>query len=148
MFLAALGLLCLSRLSSCGEQRLLSSCVRASHCSSFSHCRAKALEGMSFSCCSAQALEHRLSCSMTCGIFLDQGLNPALAGRFFTIESPEKPSSIFFWTFYFVLSYRRLQCCDSFRWTVKPALFFLLKENSHSIIVTTVTNCNYNYNYS
>ena len=31
-----------------------------------------------------------LSCSETCGIFRDQGLNPALAHRFFTTELPGK----------------------------------------------------------
>ena len=31
-----------------------------------------------------------LRCSETCGTFLDQGLNPALAGRFFTTELPGK----------------------------------------------------------
>ena len=40
-------------------------------------------------------LVHRLiSCFMACGIFLDQGLNLcylALAGRFFTTETPGKP---------------------------------------------------------
>ena len=35
---------------------------------------------------------HKLSCSMACGIFPDQGSNaPALAGRFFTTEPPGKP---------------------------------------------------------
>ena len=34
---------------------------------------------------------HRLSCSKACGIFLDQGSNPALASGFFTTEPPGKP---------------------------------------------------------
>ena len=44
----------------------------------------------------SQTLEHRLS---SCGINMwnlpSQGLNPALAGRFFTTEPPEKAYSIF-----------------------------------------------------
>ena len=44
----------------------------------------------------SQALEHKLS---RCGISMwnlpSQGLNPALAGRFFTTEPPEKACSIF-----------------------------------------------------
>ena len=40
-------------------------------------------------------VQHGLGCSVTCGIFLDQTriepMLPALAGRFFTTESPGKP---------------------------------------------------------
>ena len=44
----------------------------------------------------SQALEHRIShVESACGIFSAQGLNPALAGRFFTTELPEKACSIF-----------------------------------------------------
>ena len=35
-----------------------------------------------------------LSCFETCGIFPDQGLNPALAGRFFTTEPPGKSLAV------------------------------------------------------
>ena len=73
--------------SSCGEQGLLFRCdAWTSHCSGFSCCRKQALGCMGLSSCSpwAQscsplALEHRLNscaCSVTCGIFLDQGSNP------------------------------------------------------------------------
>ena len=31
--------------------------------------------------CSSQALEHRLGCSLTCGIFLDQGTNLRVLNR-------------------------------------------------------------------
>ena len=71
--------------------------ARASHCGGFSCCRAWAL-GAGFSSCSTRAQQlwltgsevvvhglqnassgvvtHRLSCSMACGIFPDEGLNP------------------------------------------------------------------------
>ena len=42
---------------------------------------------------------HGLSCSVACGIFLDQGSNPvspALAGRFFTTRPPGKLSEVKF----------------------------------------------------
>ena len=70
-------------LSSCGEQGLLGSCsFRASHCGSYSRCRARAL-GYMGSLAVAPALwstgsiavVHRFSCSEACGIFPDQGLN-------------------------------------------------------------------------
>ena len=64
--------------SSCSKQGLLSSCVRASHFRGFSYCRADALECVGFGSCGSQTLEHRLSCSAVCGIFLDQGLNSCL----------------------------------------------------------------------
>ena len=40
--------------------------------------------------------QQRLSCSMVCGIFPDQGsnLSPALAGGFFSTEPPGSPSEI------------------------------------------------------
>ena len=64
LFLAVLGLCCCTQaFSSCSKWGLLSKCMAwASHCSSFS-------------CCRAWALEHKLSCFLTCGIFLDRGLN-------------------------------------------------------------------------
>ena len=66
--------------------------VWASHCGGFSCCRAQAPGCTGFSNCGMwvqwlwlQSLEHRLSivvhglsCSLPCGIFLDQGLNPCL----------------------------------------------------------------------
>ena len=74
--------------SSCGKQRLLSSCgARASHCSGFS-------------CCGAQALGHkgsalvvyRLSCSwnVASSWTRDRTLSSAVSGRFFTTEPPGK----------------------------------------------------------
>ena len=55
-------------LSSCGKRGLLSSCdVQASHCSDF--CRAQA-PGYTASV----VVVHGLSCSVACGILLDQGL--------------------------------------------------------------------------
>ena len=61
--------------------------AQASRCSGVSCCRAWALDHMSFSSCSSQAIEYRLnacgalaqlSCSTACGIFSDQGSNLCL----------------------------------------------------------------------
>ena len=59
VFLAALGLRCCAwAFLSCCEQALLSSCgVQASHCSSFSFCRARTLGYERFGHCSTQAKE-------------------------------------------------------------------------------------------
>ena len=41
---------------------------------------------------------HRLSCPVTCGIFLDQGLepvSPALSGRIFATGPPEKSLEVY-----------------------------------------------------
>ena len=47
---------------------------------------------------SSVVVEHRLSCSVACRIFLDQGLteleSSALAGKFFTTQPPGKPSKL------------------------------------------------------
>ena len=94
----------------------------ASHCGSFSCCRAWALgvwasgvaacrpQSMPASVVVARGLssvahglqsagsvivEHRLSCSTACGIFPDQGWNPWQAGRFLTTAPPGK-SLIYF----------------------------------------------------
>ena len=71
--MAALGLCCCAwAFSSCSEWGLLLGCgVRASHCSGFSCCGARAL-GVRASV----VVSYRLSCSAACGIFPDQGLNP------------------------------------------------------------------------
>ena len=62
---------CAGPLLLCG---LLSSySVRASHCSGFSCCGAQALGPVG-----SVVVAHGLSCSLTSGIFLDQGLNPFL----------------------------------------------------------------------
>lgn len=76
LFLTVRGLHC------CVGFSLAAACV-ASRCSGFSRCRAWALGLTGFSRCGAWTLEHRLgsrrahglSCSLACGIFLDQGLN-------------------------------------------------------------------------
>ena len=59
--------------------------MRSSHRSDFSCCRALALGRAGFRSCSPWDLEHRIGscgarafCSMTCGIFPDQGSNPCL----------------------------------------------------------------------
>ena len=58
--------------SSCSKCRLLSSCgVQAFYCSGFSYCGPWALGSVD-----SVVVEHRLSCSVACGIFPDQGLNP------------------------------------------------------------------------
>ena len=41
-------------------------------------------------------VRRRLRCSMACGIFPDQGLNPALAGRFPISEPPGKPPGLYY----------------------------------------------------
>ena len=47
---------------------------------------------------SSVVVAHRLSCSVVCRIFLDQGLteleSSALAGKFFTTQPPGKPSKL------------------------------------------------------
>ena len=72
LLLAVVGLHCyMQAFSSCSDQGLYSSCSAwASHCSGFSCWRARALE-----CMGSLVVAHGLSCPMTCGIFLDQGLN-------------------------------------------------------------------------
>ena len=71
-FLAVLGLCCCSwAFSSCSKQGLLFSCsVLASHRSGFSCCRTWALELEG-----SVVVAHGLSCSVSCGIFPDQGSN-------------------------------------------------------------------------
>ena len=97
LFLAVLGPHCCAG--------LFSSCVRASHCSGFSCCRVRAVgvqasvvavHGHSSGGCLTPG--HKFSCSLACGIFLDQGsnLSPPLAGTFFTAEPPGKPCAILF----------------------------------------------------
>ena len=73
LFLAALGLCCCARaFSSCGE--------RASHCSGFSCCRARALGTRASGVVArglwsagSEVVVHGLSCSVACGIFPDKG---------------------------------------------------------------------------
>ena len=76
LFLAALVLRCCVWASSnCGEQGLLRYCSGAlpSHCSGFSYCWAWALEQTG-----SAVVAHTRSCSATCGIVPDQGLNSCL----------------------------------------------------------------------
>ena len=77
-----------------GEGRLLSTCDgQASHCRGFSCCAAQALGHLDLSGCKRWAsaaaavgpqstdsvvVDHRLSSSMACRMFLDQGSNPCL----------------------------------------------------------------------
>ena len=62
---------CLQAFCSCGEQGLLSSCdKRTYHCGAFSCCGAQALGALA-----SVVVVHGLSCSVACGIFLDQGSN-------------------------------------------------------------------------
>ena len=124
LFLAALGLhWCTWAFPSCGEQGLLSSwSMRASHCGSFSCCRAPALEPANFSGCGSQALEHGLgSCgtwallSRSIGNLPRPGIepmSPALAGRFSTTATPGKSwSSIFYFLQELSLCFHSLANC-------------------------------------
>ena len=87
--------------SSCGGKGLLSgNGTRASLCSGFSCCRAQALGCVGFSSWGSQALKHRLKsyCMWASLLHGIRGLprsgiepvSPALAGGFFTTESPGK----------------------------------------------------------
>ena len=91
VFVAARGLL-----SSCSEQELLSACgPQASHCGSLSCCGRRALSG-------PVVVARRFSCSAARGIFPNQTelMSPAAAGRFFTTETPGKPTlTVFNYTF-------------------------------------------------
>ena len=90
IFIICAGFSLLCRLfCSCTMRGSLSIChAQASHCGGFSCCRAQALGHMGFSSCSVWAQQlrflgpgaqaHRVSCSMACGIFLDQGSNPCI----------------------------------------------------------------------
>ena len=71
--LAVLGIHCCAlAFSSCSKKGLLSTCgARASHCGGFSYCK----HGLWGAWASAIVV-HRLSCSVACGIFPDQGENP------------------------------------------------------------------------
>ena len=72
--------------SSFSKKRILSSCsAQASHWDGFSHCRAQSLGGMGSVVVAARlystdsvVIVLRLRCSVSCGIFPDQGLNPCL----------------------------------------------------------------------
>ena len=81
LFLAVLGLCWFGGrerelFSGCRERELLSSGMRISHSSGLSCCGAQAL-GLPGSRGSV-IVTHELGCSVACGIFPDQGLNPYL----------------------------------------------------------------------
>ena len=73
-----------SGFSNDGERGLPSSCcAQTPHCRGFSHCRAwaqghvgSAAAAPGLSSTGSAAVAHRLGCSVVCGIFPDQGLNP------------------------------------------------------------------------
>ena len=78
-----LGLHCCSGFfSSCSEWGLLSSCNIQAYCGGFSRCRAEALGCVSSVVAALGSIGsivvQGLSCSSTCGIFLDQGSNLCL----------------------------------------------------------------------
>ena len=109
MYLAVLGLHCCVRtLPSHGERGLLSSCgVWVSPAAGSSCCREWAPGHSGFSSCGPRALEHwlsscaRLSCSMACGLFLDQGSNqcpPHWLTRFLTPRPPGKSTRCDVWS--------------------------------------------------
>ena len=120
----------LHRLFSSGELGLLSSCgVQASHCDGFSCCRTLALGHVGFSCCGSWTLEHRLnSCGARawwlCGLseFPGSGIDPmspALAGKFFNMEPPDKLQIMLLYTdtellFEFPESYNKFRFPISF----------------------------------
>ena len=95
-FLAALGLCwCSGAFSSCSEWGATLGCSAwASHCGGLSCCRAQAVGvGSSHDVWARWLWPRGLSCSMACGILLDQGLNqwpPASRGGFLTTGPPGK----------------------------------------------------------
>ena len=109
LFLAVLGLPCCVRaFSSCREWGLFSSCdPRASGYSGFSCYRAVSRVLGLQSVVAVPRLQSTalmvagpgLSCSVACGIFLDQGLepvSPALAGNSYTLRHQGRPSCTVF----------------------------------------------------
>ena len=144
-------LLCRFSFSSCGEQGLLSSCsVWASLC-------------CGFSCCRAQALEHRLQQLWLCGIWdLPRPgielISSALAGGFFITELPGKP-----WKFYFYYFEKPLYCFHSActQFTTPPTLqkcFYYstssptlavccLFDDSHSEKCEVASHCDFNLHF-
>ena len=68
---------------------------------------------------------NRLSCSVSCGISLDQGSNPspALAGRFFTTEPAGQPQDVVLVNGYFLLSVWKM--CSLFKESTETYLLIL-----------------------
>ena len=95
IILVALGLRCCTwYCSSCSESRLFFCCsTRASHCKwvLLLWSRGSRVPGLQQS----QHVAHGLSCSLTCGFFLDPGLNPALAVGLLSTEPPRKTTQKF-----------------------------------------------------
>ena len=83
---------CMQAFSSCGEQRLLSSCsAQTSHCGGFPCCQAWSLGHMG-----SVIVAHRPSCPMACVIFLDQGTkSSAPADRLPNTGPPGKSPKIY-----------------------------------------------------
>ena len=95
IFLAALDPRCCAQaFSSCGKWLLSSCSAQASHCSGFSCCGARALDSLGFSSCGAWAQPLHSTWDLPGpGI---EPVSPALAGGFFTTESPVEPHHILF----------------------------------------------------
>ena len=80
---------------------------------------------------------HRLSCSETFGIFLDQGLNlcPALAGRFFSSEPSGKPSTLILSTLLFhIVTQKVVQCSRNHRGLVAKDLLPVVAQSPLSTV--------------
>ena len=81
--------------SSCGKRGLLSSCGSwSSHCSGFSCCGLQSL-----GCAGSVAVTNRLSCSLACGIFPDQGSNlfPCTGRCILNTQPPRKTKDSYFY---------------------------------------------------
>ena len=115
LLLVVLGLRCCGGFFSSSDERgLLPSCdAKASHCGGFSCFRAQALGCLDYSDCGSRALGRRLG---SCGTWasLLRGMwdlpgsgikppSPALAGGYFTTETPEKPLIFIFIYFVWLL---------------------------------------------
>ena len=107
LFLAVLGLPCMQAFSSCREWGLLPSCApRASGCRgplaaehSLQGTRASEAEIPRLQSTGLIVVAPRLSCSVACGLFLDQGLepvSPALAGNSYPLRHQGRPSCTVF----------------------------------------------------
>ena len=100
IFLVVLGLCCCEwTFSGFREQGLLSNCsAQAPHCGGFSHFGVWA-----FDYAGSVAVGHGLSCSATCGIFLDQGSNtcplPWQGDSYLTVP-PGKSQKILIFNYY------------------------------------------------
>ena len=114
LFLAALSLRCyVWAFSSWRRAGATLHCgARASHCGGSSCCRARALGAQA-----SVVVAHGLSCSVACGIFLDQGSNPCAPHWQADSQPLHHQGSPFFDFFYWSLV--DLQCCINFCCTAK-----------------------------